>query len=178
MKKSRKKTGAEGVKWNLDDLYKGLNDKKIEKDLKRIHLNSKKFEKKYRNRIKSERLTAVTLLSAIKEIEKISEGLGRILSFAYLLFAGDTNNPKHGAFLQSMQEKTTEIRKSLLFFDLEWVALSIKTSKRLINDKKLSDYRHFLQHERKYKNHTLSEPEEKILAGKIQYRIKGLQQAF
>ena len=50
MKKSGKKTGAEGVKWNLGDLYKGLNDKKIASDLKRIHLNSKKFEKKYRNK--------------------------------------------------------------------------------------------------------------------------------
>ena len=178
MKKSGKKTGAEGVKWKLGDLYKGLKDKKIEKDLKRIHLNSKKFEKKYRNKIKSERLTAVTLLSAIKEIEKISEGLGKILSFAYLLFAGDTNNPKHGAFLQSIQEKTTEIRKSLLFFDLEWVALSNKTAQRLINDKKLSDYRHFLQHERKYKNHTLSEPEEKILAEKSNTGSRAFSRLF
>jgi len=48
MKKSRKKTGTEGIKWNLNDLYKGLNDKRIKADLKLIHLNSKKFEKKYR----------------------------------------------------------------------------------------------------------------------------------
>ena len=178
MAKSGKKTGAEGVKWKLSDLYRGLNDKKIESDLKRIQLNSKKFEKKYRNKIKSERLTAATLLSAVREIEKISEGLGKILSFAYLLFAGDTNNPKHGAFLQSMQEKTTEIRKSLLFFDLEWVALSDKTAKRLINDKKLSSYRHFLLHERMYKKHTLSEPEEKILAEKSNTGSRAFSRLF
>ena len=178
MTKSGKKTGAEGVKWKLNDLYKGLNDKKIESDLKRIHLNSKKFEKKYRNKIKSERLTAATLLKAVKDIEKISEGMGKILSFAYLLFAGDTNNPKHGAFLQSMQEKTTEIRKSLLFFDLEWVSLSNKTAQRLINDKKLGAYRHFLQHERKYKNHTLSEPEEKILAEKANTGSRAFSRLF
>jgi len=178
MKKSGKKTGAEGVKWNLGDLYKGLNDKKIESDLKRIHLNSKKFDKKYRNKIKSEKLTAPTLLNAIKEIEKISEGLGKILSFAYLLFAGDTNNPKHGAFLQSMQEKTTEIRKQLLFFDLEWVALSNKTAQKLINDKKLSSYKHFLRHERKYKKHTLSEPEEKILAEKSNTGSRAFSRLF
>jgi oligoendopeptidase F len=178
MKKSRKKTGAEGVKWNLGDLYKGLNDKKIASDLKRIHLNSLKFEKKYRNKIKSEKLTAARLLSAVKEIEKISEGLGKILSFAYLLFAGDTNNSKHGAFLQSMQEKTTEIRKQLLFFDLEWVTLSNKTALKLINDKKLSAYKHFLQHERKYKNHTLSELEEKILAEKANTGSRAFSRLF
>lgn len=178
MKKSGKKTGAEGVKWNLGDLYKGLNDKKIASDLKRIHLNSVKFEKKYRNKIKSERLTAAKLLNAVKEIEKISEDIGKILSFAYLLFAGDTNNPKHGAFLQSMQEKTTEIRKQLLFFDLEWVTLSNKTAKKLINDKKLSAYRHFLLHERKYKNHTLSELEEKILAEKANTGSRAFSRLF
>jgi oligoendopeptidase F len=178
MRKSGKKTGAEGVKWNLGDLYKGLNDKKIASDLKRIHLNSKKFEKKYRNKIKSERLTATTLLNALKEIEKISEGLGKILSFAHLLFAGDTNNPKHGAFLQSMQEKTTEIRKQLLFFDLEWVTLSNKTALKLVNDKKLSAYKHFLLHERKYKNHTLSELEEKILAEKANTGSRAFSRLF
>ncbi len=178
MKKSVKKTGAEGVKWKLGDLYKGLNDKKIESDLKRIHLNSSKFEKKYRNKIKSERLTASTLLNAVKEIEKISEGLGKILSFAYLQFAGDTNNPKHGAFLQSMQEKTTEVRQKLLFFDLEWVALSNKTAQKLINDKKLSAYQHFLEHERMYKNHTLSEPEEKILAEKSNTGSRAFSRLF
>lgn len=178
MKKSGKKTGAEGVRWDLGDLYKGLKDKKIESDLKRIHLNSKKFEKKYRNKIKSERLSAATLLNAIKDLEKISEGLGKILSFAYLLFAGDTNNPKHGAFLQSMQEKTTGIRQLLLFFDLEWVTLSNKTAKRLINDKKLSAYKHFLQHERNYKNHTLTEPEEKILAEKSNTGSRAFSRLF
>ena len=51
MKKSRKKTGAEGIKWNLNDLYKGLNDKRINADLKLINLKSNKFEKKYRNKL-------------------------------------------------------------------------------------------------------------------------------
>lgn len=178
MKKSRKKTGAEGIKWNLNDLYKGLNDKRIKADLKLIHLNSKKFEKKYRNKIKSNNLAANTLLNALKGIEKISEGLGKILSFAHLLFAGDTNNPKHGAFLQSMQEKTTEIRKLLLFFDLEWVSLSNKTAQKLINDKKLSGYQHFLKHERNYKNHILSEPEEKILAEKANTGSRAFSRLF
>ena len=27
------RNGAEGIKWNLNDLYKGINDKKIERDI-------------------------------------------------------------------------------------------------------------------------------------------------
>ena len=175
---SKQRTGAEGVKWNLNDLYRGVNDPRIERDFCKIRNDALKFEKRYRNRIKSPRLNAPTLLKAVKELEQISEGLGKILSFAYLLFAGDTNNPKYGAFLQSMQEKTTEIRKLLLFFDLEWVTLSKKTAKKLINDNRLSQYRHFLKHERKYKPHTLSEPEEKILAEKANTGSRAFSRLF
>ena len=179
MSKARKsRTGAEGVKWNLNDLYKGINDARVERDIRKIQQNAKKFEKRYRNKIKSGKLSPSTLLKAVKELEQISEGLGKILSLAYLQFAGDTNNPKYGAFLQSMQEKTTEIRKMLLFFDLEWVALPDKTASRLLKDKKLSGYAHFLKHERKYKPHTLSEPEEKILAEKANTGSRAFSRLF
>ncbi|MGI9534980.1 MAG: M3 family oligoendopeptidase, partial [Thermodesulfobacteriota bacterium] len=175
-KKSR--TGAEGVKWNLNDLYKGINDTRIERDIRKIQQNAKNFEKRYRNKIKSSKLSSATLFKAVKELEQISEGLGRILSFAYLLFACDTNNQKFGAFLQSMQEKTTEIRNMLMFFDLEWVKLPDKTATRLLKDKKLSGYAHFLKHEREYKPHTLSEPEEKILAEKANTGSRAFSRLF
>jgi len=179
MSRSRKaKTGAEGVRWNLNDLYRGINDNRIKKDLSTIQQNAKKFEKRYRNRINSPKLNSSTLLKAVSELEQISEGIGKVLSFAYLLFAGDTNNTKYGAFLQSVQEKTTEIRKMLMFFDLEWVALPEKTANKLLNDKKLSDYAHFLKHERKYKPHTLSEPEEKILAEKANTGSRAFSRLF
>lgn len=179
MSRSKKgRTGAEGVKWNLNDLYKGINDKRIERDIRKIRQSAESFEKRYRNKIKSTKLNSSTLLKAVRELEQISEGIGRILAFAYLLFAGDTNNQKYGAFLQSMQEKTTEIRKKLMFFDLEWVALPEKTAKKLLRDSKLSNYTHFLRHERKYKPHTLSEPEEKILAEKANTGSRAFSRLF
>ena len=179
MSRARKsKTGAEGVKWNLNDLYKGIDDNRVERDMRKIRQNAGNFEKRYRNKIRSSKLNASTLLKIVKELEKISESLDKILSFAYLLFASDTNNPKHGAFLQSIQEKTTEIRKTLIFFDLEWVALSERTAKKLLKDNKLSNYAHFLKHQRKYKPHTLSEPEEKIFAEKANTGSRAFSRLF
>lgn len=162
----KNRTGAEGVRWNLNDLYKGLDDKNIERDIGKTRQDAQRFEKKYRNKIRSDKLNSSKLLKAVKELETISESIDKLLSFAYLLFAGDTRNPEYGAFLQSIQEKTTEIRKTLIFFELEWVELSDKTANKLLKDNQLSDYAHILKHQRKYKTHTLSEGEEKILAEK------------
>ncbi len=162
----RTKTGAEGIRWNLRDLYKGIGDPGIERDIKKVQKSAERFEKKYRNKIRSAKLSPQTLLRAVRELEQISESTGKLLSYAHLLFAGDTNSSKYGAFLQYIQEKVTGIKKKLIFFQLEWIKLPERTAGKMLRDKKLSPYAHFLRHYRKYKPHSLSEPEEKILAEK------------
>ena len=41
---------AEGVRWNLGDLYEGISDARVEKDFKKISARADKFEKEYRAR--------------------------------------------------------------------------------------------------------------------------------
>ena len=135
-------------------------------DFEKISARADRFEKKYRGKIKSPSLTAGKLAGAVKELERLSEGIGKILSFAHLLFAADTRDPKNGAFRSSMQQKATEVQKKLIFFYVEWVSVPKKRAKKLLNNPKLSEYRHFLEQERQYRDHTLSEAEEKILQEK------------
>ncbi len=171
-------TGAEGVTWNLSDLYLNLNDPQIEKDIEDAFSQAKSFEEKYRGKINSELVTPSFLLQAVKELESISEQAGKLISYAYLMFAADTSNPKRGAFLQSIQEKTTEIRKHLMFFELEWIALPDEIANHLLEDEVLSHYSHFLQTERRYKPHKLSEPEEKILDEKANTGSRAFMRLF
>ena len=171
-------TGAEGVTWNLSDLYLNLNDPQIEKDIEDAFSQAKSFEEKYRGKINSEPVTPSFLLQAVKELESISEQAGKLISYAYLMFAADTSNPKRGAFLQSIQEKTTEIRKHLMFFELEWIALPDEIANHLLEDEVLSHYSHFLQTERRYKPHKLSEPEEKILDEKANTGSRAFMRLF
>lgn len=179
MKSSKgNKTGAEGIRWDLTDLYNSIDDPKIEKDLQTTFKKAKAFEKKYRGKINSKKLTATTLHNCVKELEKITEKISKILSYAHLEFAADTSNPDYGAFLQSVQEKATQIRKHLMFFEIEWVALGNKNAERLIKDKKLEDYSHFLEHERKFKPHTLTEPEEKIMEEKANTGSRAFKRLF
>ncbi len=172
------KSGAEGVTWDLSDLYSGLSDKRIERDLKNLIEKSASFEKTYRGKISSSSVKPGTLYNAVKELESISEQIGKLLSFAYLIFAADTSKPEHGAFLQKIQEKATEARKHLMFFELEWISLNDKTAGKLLDIKKLAEYRHFLEQERRYKPHRLSEPEETILDEKANTGSRAFRRLF
>ena len=59
------------------------------------------------------------LAAAIAEYERIEESLGRLMSYAQLLFAGDSTDAEIGRFYQTISERVTAISSHLLFFTLE-----------------------------------------------------------
>ena len=58
------------------------------------------------------------------------EPAARAGAYAGLLFAADTSEPRHGALLQRVQERGSEIRNELLFFELEWVGARRRAAPR------------------------------------------------
>ena len=154
-------TGAEGVRWDLSDFFSGPDDPKIERDLKASLERATAFEADYRGKVAGFDPAGLSL--AMGALERISEDLGRVLSFAHLLFAADSLDPKIGAFVQSSQERATEIRRHLIFFDLEWMAVSDAQAAAVLSDPLSLRYRHYLGTLRRFRPHRLSEPEEKIL---------------
>ena len=76
--------------WNLGDLYSSINSRKILKDLNLIEKLSKSFSKKYEGKVI--KLSAIKLLKAIEEIEKIDEIMDKILSYAHLLVSENIEN--------------------------------------------------------------------------------------
>src|SRR5207244_2983716 len=88
------------------------------------------------------------------------------LTFANLVFAADTSDPKHGAFLQRMRERGTEVSLHLLFFELELNRVEEEKLRPLLEDAALAPYRHFVQTLRAFREHMLTEPEEKLLEEK------------
>src|SRR4029079_8703756 len=71
-----------------------------------------------------------------------------------------------GALLQRVQEQETQIQTKLLFFELEWAALDDATVDELLAGEGLEFCAHHLRNVRRYREHLLSEPEEKILTEK------------
>jgi oligoendopeptidase F len=139
---------AEGAKTLLDDAVS----------------RAARFAEAYAGRLSE--LDSSGLANAMHELADITELVGRAGSYASLRFATDTADAERGALLQLVQERATEIETKLLFFELEWAALSDGQAERLLEDPALEFSAHYLRSARRYRPHLLSEPEEKILAEK------------
>jgi oligoendopeptidase F len=153
---------AAGVRWDLSDLYAGPDDPRIDADLDAALAQAKALAERLRGRVAS--LGAAELAAAVDELERIQTPAARAGVYSGLLFAADTAVPRHGALIQHVQERATELHNTLIFFELEWVALEPSRAEALLAEPALARRRHFLESMRRYRPHVLSEPEEKILA--------------
>jgi hypothetical protein len=151
---------AAGVTWDLADLYAGPDDPRLEADLAGALDAARRFAERHRSRVAG--LDAAELAAAIDELEAFEEPAYRAAAFAQLLFAADTSAPRHGALLQRVQERGTEIRNAVVFFELEWVAIDDARAAALLAAPALAQRRHLLEQMRKYRP-TCSEAEERLL---------------
>jgi len=155
---------AIGIRWDLSDLFAGYDDRQIELTLINCHASAEKFAAKFRKALENPAtLTAATLREALEELAQIYEALGRVSSYAGLLYAADTANPEHQDLDQRVEQRGTEIRNLLLFFELGWLKVDDQCANQLLEDKQLKPFRHYLSSLRRYRPHTLSELEEKLL---------------
>jgi oligoendopeptidase F len=157
-------SSADGIAWNLKDLYDGVDDPQITRDLETALRRARAFEAAYRGQIDVAGGPPPDVLrAALDELESLSEQMDKPAVFAGLVHAAKTDDPKHGALLTRTREQRTAINKHLIFFDLEWVKLGDEPVQALLANPSLARYRHYLDHKRAWRPHYLSEPEEKIL---------------
>ncbi len=150
--------------WNLKDLYESPKAKKLNNDLNKLRITSKKFEKKYSSKIA--KLSSNQLLKAIIELEDIDTKMDKVMSYAHLLVAEDGNNEKNKIFYQQMQEQITNTASSIVFFSLELNEISEKNLKKIYADEKLKIYKNWIKNIRKFKPYQLDVKTEKLLQEK------------
>jgi oligoendopeptidase F len=150
--------------WDLEPLVDGEGEAGVQSRLEDALTRSQTFAERYAGKLDG--LDSAGLGEAMAELAEIYELLGRAGSYAALRFSTDTAAPKNGALLQKVQEGETQIATTLLFFELEWAALSDERAEELLAGEGLDFCRHYLRNARRYREHLLSEPEEKILAEK------------
>jgi oligoendopeptidase F len=157
-------SSAQGVAWNLSDLYRGLDDPRINEDLETALRRAQVFETAYRGKIDTPGgPPAGVLLAALTVLESLAEQMDKPAVYASLVHAAKTDDPRHGALLTRTREQRTAINKHLIFFDLEWVKLPDEPARALMADPQLARYRHYLEQKRAWRPHYLSEAEEKVL---------------
>lgn len=155
---------AAGVAWDLSALFSGPDDPALERALQQAAADAEAFAARYRGTINTPAgVSAGHLLTALREAEALQDAIVRISAYASLLFAADTSQEAHRTLMQRVEEQATALRNQLLFFDLEWLDVPDERAQRLIDDPLLAGYRHYLSSERRFRPHTLSEPEERLM---------------
>ncbi|WP_340117634.1 M3 family oligoendopeptidase [Pelagibius sp. 7325] len=147
--------------WNLADLYPAPDSPVLKGDLEANAARAKAFHARYAGRLQE--LNGSALGAAIAEYEAIQETLGRIMSFAQLVYSGDMSDPKVGRFFQSMQERCTTISTELVFFTLELNHLDEAALEDKLQAPELARYRPWLRDLRAMRPHQLSDEIERLL---------------
>jgi oligoendopeptidase F len=154
----------EQTAWDLQPLVDGAGDEGARSQLTQALQRAQAFAKLHAGKVTE--IDATTLEEAMRELAVIQELAGRAGTYAGLRFSVDTSDPAGGALLQEVQERATEIETTLLFFELEWASLCDEHADALLADERIEFCAHHLSNVRRYREHLLSEPEEKILAEK------------
>jgi oligoendopeptidase F len=147
--------------WDLTDLYAGPADPKIAADLAAVEREAVAFETAYKGKVAG--LSGAALGAVIAEYEGVEERLGRIMSFAQLLFSADSSDPAAGKFYQTMNERVTTISTHLLFLTLEINRIEEAALAEKLNDPALARYASWLRDLRVFLPHQLSDEVEKLL---------------
>ncbi len=148
--------------WDLDDLYPGRDAPELEADLKAAAGAADVLAKAYEGKLAG--LDGAALATAIAEYERIQETLGRIMSYAGLVHAGNVSDPEIGRFYQTMQERANEIGTKLLFFTLELNRIEDTALDAITEGSpELARYAPWLRDVRAMRPHQLSDEIEKLL---------------
>ena len=147
--------------WDLSDLYPGPDSEALTKDLEKLAADAKAFKQRYAGKIAG--LDGTELGRAIQAYELMDEITGRIMSYAYLVYAGDMSSAENGKFFQSMQEKVNAAGTDLLFFTLEINRIEEADLQISLKAPELAFYKPWLRDVRAFRDHQLSdEIEEKL----------------
>ncbi len=154
----------EATAWDLAPLVDGEGEEGVERRLSEALTRAQAFAERHAGKL--EELDSEGLREAMNELAAIHELVARAGYYAALRFSTDTADPANGALLQKVQEQETAIQTTLLFFELQWAALSDDRVDQLLAGDGLEFCAHYLRNVRRYREHLLSEPEEKILTEK------------
>src|SRR5947209_1045714 len=164
--------------WNLADLYPGIDAPEVKRDLERADAECVAFEETYKGKLAT--LAAASdagakLAEAVRRYEAIDDLLGRLISFASLVYAGNTTDPVRAKFYGDMQERITAASLHMLFFALELNRVDDAALETAMVDPALGHYRPWIEDVRKEKPYQL---EDRVEAEVVEALVSAVRDAY
>ncbi len=150
--------------WNLGDLYESPKAPSIDSDLARAAAESKELAKRFQGKLAG--LDGEELAEAVKAYEALQDVLGKVGSYAQLVYAGNMSDPENGRFYQTIQERITDISAETIFFTLEINRIDDKALEKKLKTPALARYRPWFEAVRSFRPHQLSDEAERLLHDK------------
>jgi oligoendopeptidase F len=162
IKAAAKRAPAKAVKspklpvWDLTDLYASPKDAAVERDLKAVTKQAVKFVDSYSGKLA--KLDGDALAAAVAAFEKMQDTIGKLGSYAQLLYATAMTNPAYTQFYQNTVEHLTVVSSQLIFFTLELNKIDDKKLAAAYKESaKLAHYKPWLDAVRTYRPYQLSD---------------------
>ena len=147
--------------WSLTDLYPSIDSPELAKDLDTALSDGRAFRKAFEGKLAS--LDGDALADAVRRFETIQERLGRVMSYAQLVYAENMTDPARAKFYQSCQERVTDIGVEVLFFTLELNRIDDGRLKEQLRSPALAHFQPWIEQVRMFRPHQLGDELERLL---------------
>ncbi|MEM6849374.1 MAG: M3 family oligoendopeptidase [Pseudomonadota bacterium] len=155
--------------WDLGDLYAGPHSTALAADLKQLADDAKAFEAKFKGTLADALAGAeggATLHDALSRYEALEDRVGRVGSYAGLLYATDTTNPVYSKTYGDISDKLTALSAHLLFFPLELNRIDDQVMATALEHPEAQRYKPFVEDLRKERPHQLADEIERLFLDK------------
>ncbi|HWL70942.1 MAG TPA: M3 family oligoendopeptidase [Geminicoccus sp.] len=155
----------QGPAWDLTDLYADRADPRIAADLAAVKAEAERIAASWQGKVAG--LSGDGLADLLEAYEALDDRLGRLASFASLLFAADRDDAEIGRFYQGIQEQITVVSSTTLFVTLEVNKIEEgDLQAKLEGSSRLARFRPWLRDTRAWREHQLEDAVEKVLLEK------------
>src|SRR5262249_24412836 len=151
--------------WDLSDLYPAIDSAEVKQDLDRIQPECRAFEDAYKGKLAAlvdGGSGGAALAEAVKRYEALDDLLGRLISYAGLVYSGNTTDPVRTTFYGDVQDRITTASTHTLFFTLELNRIDDAVLERAMQDPALGHYRPWIDDVRKEKPYQLEDRIEQL----------------
>ncbi len=151
--------GAEAVRWDLAALYAGIDDPRIDEDRDRLTEKLSDFNRSFKGKLAEAPGQAVAAYADIRMLED------KIMLYLYLLLSTNVAEASVKAKIAETERMLSgAFGEYMSFFKIEMAAIDDKTLERWYRDDPVvARHRPWIEHERVFKPHLLSEAVESAL---------------
>lgn len=155
--------------WDFKPVYKGINDPKIDADVKAIEVAYEAFAKKYGDEKAGKPKDFISDAKALKQsLDDWNALLGKTANwipawYLHLIECIDSTNTKAKAKYNLIVNQLTKAANKIIFYNLKLAKITVENQKKFLADSTLKTYHEYLKQIFEQAKYNLSESEEKIL---------------